>query len=82
MNALVGALLVGVLTYLGRTARGKPMSIDIVVGIAALALMLALLEQVNQKLARDFVILAVLATALAHWEVIAKASGLEEKKKK
>lgn len=76
MPPVIAALFVGALTYLGRTARGESMSIKVVVGIGGLALTLSLLEQADKKLAQQFGYLVILATLLAHWQVIVKASGL------
>lgn len=77
MSTIIASVFVGVITYLGRAARGKSMSIDVVVGIAALALALAMIEQADKNLAKKFAVLVVLATLLAHWQVIVKASGLK-----
>jgi hypothetical protein len=79
MTTVIASVFVGVLTYLGRTARGKQMSINVVVGIAGLALALAMIEQIDKELAKKFAILAVVGTLLAHWQVIVKASGLSNK---
>lgn len=75
MNSVVTALVVGVITYLGRVARGRSMSIDLVVGIGGLAVVLALVEQADEKLAKKFSLLIVVGVLLAHWQVIVKAAG-------
>lgn len=77
MSPVIAAIFVGGITYLGRVARDKPMSINVVVGVGGLALGLAMLEQVNRDLAQKFAILAIVGTLLAHWQVIVKASGLK-----
>lgn len=81
MNPVIASVFVGVITYLGSIARKKPLTIDVVVGIAALALALAMIEQANRELARKFAVLVVIATLIAHWKVIVDASGLAKKAK-
>lgn len=75
MTSVVSALVVGVITYLGRVARGKQMDISLIVGIGGLAVAFALVEEVDEKLAKQFEILVVLGVLLAHWQVIVKAAG-------
>lgn len=77
MNPAIAAVVVGVITYLGRVARGKPMSIQVAVGIGGLAVSLAILDQIDRELARKFGVLAIVATLLAHWQIIAEKSGLK-----
>lgn len=78
MNSVVTALVVGIITYLGRVARGKQMSIDLVVGIGGLAVALALVEQADKELAKKFGLLVVLGVLLAHWQIIVKAAGFSK----
>lgn len=73
MNPVVAALLVGALTTFGKWARGKNLDMDTVIGVVVLAVCLALIDQMNPKLARAFSLLAVIAVAVAHAEVIFKA---------
>ena len=75
MNSVITALVVGVITYLGRVARGKQMSIDLVVGIGGLAVALALVEQADKDLAKKFGLLVIIGVLLAHWQVIVSAAG-------
>lgn len=75
-STVVASIAVGAITYLGRVARNKPMSIDIVVGVGGLAVMLALIEMVNKELATKFAALAVIAVMVAHAKPIAEATGL------
>lgn len=77
MNAAITSVVVGVITYLGRTARGKPMSINVVVGIVGLAIMLAIIEQADRELAKKFGMLVIVGTLIAHWPIIAKSTGLK-----
>lgn len=78
MNPAIAAVVVGVITYLGRVARNKPMSINIVVGIAGLAVMLAVIDQIDSALARKFGILVILGTLFAHWQIIVEKTGLKK----
>lgn len=78
MTSVVSALVVGVITYLGRVARGKNMDINLIVGIGGLAVTFALIEEVDEKLAKQFELLVVLGVLLAHWPVIVKAAGFSQ----
>lgn len=75
MTSVVSALVVGVITYLGRVSRGKNMDISLVVGIGGLAVVFALLEEADEGLAKKFELLVILGVLLAHWQVIVKAAG-------
>lgn len=75
MTSAITALVVASITYLGRVARGKKMSIDVVVGIGGLAIMLAAIEEADKELAKKFGLLIVIGTLLAHWQVIVKSAG-------
>lgn len=79
MTSVVAALFVGTITYLGRVARGKQMDISVIVGIGGLAVAFALVEEVDEKLAKQFELLVVLGVLLAHWQVIVKAAGFSSK---
>lgn len=76
MTPIVTAVVVGVLTTLGRWARGKGLTIDVVVGVVVLAVTLALVETANEKLARAFGVLVVVGVGLAHADVVLNATGL------
>lgn len=80
MSPIVAAIVVGVMTTLGRWARGKGLTVDTVVGVVVLALALAVIEQGNEKLARAFGLLVVLGVALAHAGIIIDATGLAKGK--
>jgi len=77
MSPVLGAVIAGTITYLGRVARGKQMSMTVVVGIAALAIALAALEQIDRPLAQKFAVLIVIGTLFAHWEIIVEKTGLK-----
>lgn len=78
-SSVVTAIAVGVITYLGRVARGKQMSIDLVVGIAGLAVALALVEEADKNLAKKFSALVIIGVLLAHWQIIVEKAGFTEK---
>lgn len=80
MTPIVTAVIVGLMTTLGRWARGKGLTIDTVVGVVVLALTLAVIEQGNEKLARAFGALVVVGVALAHAPIILDATGLTDGK--
>lgn len=80
MTPIVASVLVGLMTTLGRWAKGKGLTIDTVVGVVILALSLALIEQANEKLARAFGALVVVGVALVHAPIIIDATGLVGKK--
>lgn len=73
MNPVVAAIVVAATTTIGRWARGKTLSVDIVVGLMGIAIALTIIDQVNKELAKAFGVLAVVATLVAHADVIFKA---------
>lgn len=78
MTPVVASLVAGALVLGGTVARGKKPGIDNAIGIAGIALSLALLDQMNEKLARGFGTLIVVAIAVVHFPAIVKATGLGE----
>lgn len=76
MNPVLAALIVGAITTFGKWARGKTLDIETVVGVVVLAVCLAVIDQMNEKLAKAFALLAVVAVTVAHAGVILDATGL------
>lgn len=76
MTPVVTAVVVAVMTTLGRWARGKGLTIDTVVGVVFLAVALAVIEAGNEKLARAFGTLIVVGVAFAHVPTLLNATGL------
>lgn len=76
MNPVMAAVVVGLMTTLGRWARGKGLTIDTVVGVTFLAVALALIETADEKLAKAFGTLIVVGVAFAHVPVILDKTGL------
>lgn len=72
MNPVASAIVAGVLIIAGKWARGQEPKIDNAVGIAGIALGLALIEQMDEKLARAFGVLIVVSIAVVHFPTIAK----------
>lgn len=90
MAPIPAALVVGILVVLGKWSIGKSPSIDNAVGVAGIAIVLAILDEVNQPLSRAFGAL-VLVSALAapvekgsktpRFIAITNAAGLTKEKK-
>jgi hypothetical protein len=76
MNPVVTAVVVGVMTTLGRWARGKSLDINTVVGVVVLAVILSIIDAANGKLARTFGVLVIVGVGLAHLPIILKATGM------
>lgn len=75
MNPVVAAIIVAATTTIGRWARGKSLDIDIVIGLMGLAILLTIIDQINKDLAKAFGVLAVVATMVAHADVVFKVIG-------
>jgi hypothetical protein len=76
MSPIVVSVVVGVMTTLGRWARGKGLTIDTVVGVVVLAIVLSVIDTANEKLGKAFGVLIVVGVAFAHVPVILDATGL------
>lgn len=70
-----GALVVG-----GKWARGQSPNIDNAVGVAGIAIGLAVLDQMNASLANAFGLLILVTLAMVHFPTIAKGAGFGGKK--
>lgn len=79
MNPIVASMVIGVMVTLSRWRKGEMISIDNVIGIAGVAVSLAVISQMNKDLARSFGTLAVVGTALYQVPDIVKATGLGDK---
>lgn len=77
MTPVITAVVVATMTVLGRWARGKTLSIDVVVGVVVMAIALAIIETGNEKLAKAFATLIVVGVAFAHVPAILNATGLK-----
>jgi len=76
VNPVTVALSTGVLVVLGKWARGQEPNIDNAIGVAGVAIGLAILDQIDGKLARAFGVLILVSVAVVHLPEIAKKAGL------
>lgn len=79
MNPIATGIVAGALIVGGQWARNKAPTVDNAIGIAGIALSLALLEQINLKLAHGFSVLILVSLAVVHLPTIVKALGYGEK---
>lgn len=79
MTPVSTALAAGVLIVLGKWARGKGPTVENGIGIAGIAIMLALIEQANAKLAAAFGALILVSLSVVHMPTIVKAAGFGKK---
>jgi hypothetical protein len=75
LNPVSTALISGALVVVGKWAKGDAPNIDNAVGVAGIALGLAVLEQANEQLAAAFAVLIVVSIATVHLPTIVKAAG-------
>lgn len=79
MNPVPAALLTAAITVLSRWARNKEVGVDIVVGLAGIAIGLAILSEINTQFARAMGALIVVGTLVAQgpdlFDAIRKATG-------
>lgn len=76
MNPVTAALVTGVLIVAGKWSDGKSPNMDNAVGVAGIAVGLALMEQASEKLASAFAWLIVLTVAFVYFPKIVKGAGL------
>lgn len=76
MNPLSAALITGAMVIAGKWANKKTPNIDNAIGIAGIAIGLALLDQANERLATMFAWLIVLGVSIVYIPQITKAAGL------
>lgn len=76
MNPLAAALISGTMVIAGKWADGKSPNMDNAIGIAGIAIGLALIEQANEKLATAFAWLIVLSVTIVYFPKIVKGAGL------
>lgn len=76
MNPLSAALITGALVIAGKWSEGKAPNIDNGIGIAGIAIGLALMEQANERLATAFAWLIVLSVTIVYFPKIVKGAGL------
>jgi len=76
MNPLSAALITGAIVIVGKWSDGKAPNVDNGIGIAGIAVGLALLSQANEKLATSFAWLIVLSVTIVYVPKIVKGTGL------
>lgn len=79
MNPVATSLVAGALILAGKWARKEGPTIDNAIGIAGIALSLALLEQINVKLSRAFATLILVSLAIVHLPTIVQSVGFGKK---
>lgn len=70
MNPIVVGLLLGAVTTVARWARGKTMTVDTVVGVAGVAIGLAVVDQMNKDLAKAMGTLIVVSVVIVQGPAI------------
>lgn len=68
-------MVAGALLTAGKWARGQTPTVQNGIGIAGIALGLALLEQINAQLAKAFGVLILVSIAIVHLPTIVKELG-------
>lgn len=76
MNPVAAAVITGALIVGGKWADGKAPTVENGVGVAGIAIGLALLEQGSPKLATAFGWLIVLSVGIVYIPTIVKGAGL------
>jgi hypothetical protein len=76
MNPVTVSLAVGVLVVLGKWSRDQSPNIDNAIGVAGVAIGLALLDQIDGRLSKAFGTLILVSVAVVHLPEIAKKAGL------
>lgn len=78
MNPVAAAVIVGALVVGGKWADGKAPTLQNGVGVAGIAVSLAVIESANERLATSFAWLIILGSAIAYLPKITKATGLSK----
>lgn len=79
LNPVTTAVITGALVVGGKWARGQSPNIDNAVGVAGIAIGLAILDQMNPQLSSAFAVLILVTVAMVHFPAISKAAGFEIK---
>lgn len=75
LNPVTTAVISGALVVGGKWARGQSPNIDNAVGVAGIAIGLAVLDQMNEQLASAFAALILITLAMVHFPAISKSVG-------
>lgn len=76
MNPIPAAFLVGVIVVIRKWSEGKPLDPTNAIGVAGLAVTLAVVSSMNKQLGRAFGLLAVLGVGLAQAPRIIEDAGV------
>lgn len=76
MNPVTVSLAVGALVVLGKWSRDQSPNIDNAIGVAGVAIGLALLDQIDGRLSKAFGTLILVSVAVVHLPQIARKAGL------
>jgi len=79
LDPVTTAVISGALVVGGKWARGQSPNIDNAIGIAGIAIGLAIIDQMNADLASAFAALILVTVAIVHFPAIVKAAGFESK---
>lgn len=80
LNPVTVAIVSGALVTMGKWSQNKTPNIDNAVGVAGIALGLAVLDQINEELGAAFAVLILVSIAMVHLPNIVKAAGFGKKK--
>lgn len=75
MDTTTSVVLTASIVSVGRWSEGKSLSVDVVVGGAALAIMLAAMGSANEAFAEKFALLILVAASFKYLVPIAKKVG-------
>lgn len=78
MNPLATALIAGTLVVAGKWADGNTPNLDNAIGVAGIAVGLAIIDQGNEKLANAFSWLILLSIIVVYFPKIARGTGLTQ----
>jgi hypothetical protein len=81
VNPVATAIVAGALIVGGKWARNQTPNVDNAIGVAGVALGLALLEEASVKVSRAFAALILISLAVVHLPTIVKSLGFGEAKK-
>lgn len=75
MKPIPTAVVAGALIVLGKWSRGQTLNVDNVIGVVGIAVSLAVLEQLDERIGAAFAVLILASLASVHLPVIVKALG-------
>lgn len=76
MDTSTSALLTGVIVTAGQWSQGKGLTVRVILSAVFLAIMLTVLSQANEKLAKQFALLILVGAVITYTPSIIEKSGL------